>query len=354
MYNTAVVFTPKCYQHNPGKSHPESPKRLTAIMNELKRNRLLGSESWQFVYPKKASLGDVKLVHGIEYIRLVEAVCKAGGGLLDLQDTVVSSESFEAALYAVGGTLKAVDLVMTGESRNAFALVRPPGHHAGRFRALGFCIFNNIAIAAEHLLEEYKLQRVAILDIDAHHGNGTQEAFYETSKVLYLSLHEDPSSFPGTGFVEENGDRKGLGYKVNIPLPYQTCDDIYLKAMKEIAAPIMRQYQPQFILVSAGFDAHYRDPVGNLSLSAWGIQQVYAQIVNLASETCQGRIVSVLEGGYNLNTIGKLVAIAIARMSGSPYITKDKGPANSERVESQGEKILERVKKVQNSFWHIG
>jgi acetoin utilization deacetylase AcuC-like enzyme len=353
MNKTAVIFSPIYYQHNPGKDHPESAKRLRAIVNELKRSKLSNSEKVQFVLPEKASIEDVELVHGIEYIKLVKAVCKSGGGLLDLQDTVISPESYEVALYAVGGTLKAVNLVMEGKSENAFALVRPPGHHAGKFRALGFCIFNNVAVAAQHLLRKVKLKKVLILDVDAHHGNGTQEAFYETDKVLYISLHEDPSSFPGTGFTDEIGEGEGLGYTVNIPLPFRTDNRVYMKAMKEIVIPIIRQYEPQFMLVSAGFDSHYTDPVGNLSLSASCYGEIYEAIVKLASDVCGGRLVSVLEGGYRLNFVGRLATMAIARMSGTPYIVKDKIPVANRSVELQALKVLEEVKKIQRSFWRI-
>jgi acetoin utilization deacetylase AcuC-like enzyme len=350
MKKTAIVFSPIYYRHNPGKDHPESAKRLRAIINELSK---LTNENWQFVRPEKARLGDVELVHSIEYIRLVEAVCKSGGGLLDLQDTVASPESFDIALYGVGGTLKAVDLVMERKFENAFALVRPPGHHAGNFRALGFCLFNNVAIAAEHLLLKRRLKRVLVLDVDAHHGNGTQEAFYETSNVLYISLHEDPSSFPGTGFIDEIGEGEGLGYNVNIPLPYGTGDQTYLRTMNEIITPIVRQYEPQFVLVSAGFDGHYRDPVGNLSLSASCIQRIYEVIMSLASEVCQGKLVSVLEGGYNPNIVGKLATGAIAKLSGTAYTIKDETPMIKKRAELQGAKIIKEVKEAQRAFWSI-
>jgi acetoin utilization deacetylase AcuC-like enzyme len=353
MNKTAVVFSPKYYQHNPGVNHPESARRLGAIINELKKKPLSKSGNWQFVKPEKASLENVKLVHDIEYIRFVEAVCRSGGGLLDSEDTVASPTSFEVALYAVGGTLKAVDLVMEGKFQNAFALVRPPGHHAEKFRALGFCIFNNVAIAAEHLIKKYGLKRILILDIDAHHGNGTQEAFYETNKVLYISLHQDPTGFPGTGFIDEIGRGEGLGYNVNIPFPFKTGDLIYLKAVKEIAAPIIREYKPQFILVSAGLDGHYTDPVAELSLSLRCYQKVYEIIVNLASETCEGKLVSVLEGGYSLRFVGKIAAAAIAKMSGTPYIVSDEVLSVNRRVRRQGEKVIEEVKKVQRNFWRI-
>jgi acetoin utilization deacetylase AcuC-like enzyme len=353
MNKTAVVFSPKCYLHNPGGGHPESVHRLRAIVNELRRGKLSKSRNWQFVYPEKASIEDVALIHDREYIRLVKAVCKIGGGILDSGDTVISRGSFDAALYAVGGTLEAVSLVMGKKFENAFALVRPPGHHAGKFRACGFCIFNNAAIAAEYLLKKFRLNRILVLDIDAHHGNGTQETFYETNKVLYISLHQDPRIFPGTGFIDEIGECKGLGYNVNIPLPFRTNDQIYLEAVNEIVTPVICQYKPQFMLISAGLDGHYTDPVASLLLSALCYQRVYEIMVNLASEICEGKLVSVLEGGYSLNFIGRIVAAAIAKMSEATYTLNDKVPATSRRVKVQGEKVIKEVKKVQGAFWNL-
>ncbi len=271
-----------------------------------------------------------------------------------MQDTVVSPESYEVALYAAGGATKAVDLVMNRKFDNAFALVRPPGHHAGRFRALGFCLFNNVAIAAAFLQRKHGLKRILILDVDAHHGNGTQEAFYETDKVLYMSLHEDPTSFPGTGFMNETGKDEGQGFNVNVPLPFQATDMPYMLAIKEIVIPIAREYKPQFILMSAGFDTHYSDPVGNLCLSAMAIQKVHQSTMQLANQLCHGRLVSILEGGYNLRTIGKLAASTVATMNNTSYIFTDKTPQRSARIESQAAKVIDEVRNIQKASWKIG
>jgi acetoin utilization deacetylase AcuC-like enzyme len=351
---TGVIFSPVYYRHNPGRGHPESARRLRAIVRELKKSKLQGVGNWQFVKPEKARLKDVELVHGLEYIEFVESMCKSGGGLLDMEgDTVASPESFDVALYAIGGTLKAVNLVMKEKFQNAFALVRPPGHHAGKYSARGFCIFNNIVIAAKYLLKEFKLKRILILDIDAHHGNGTQEIFYETNKVLYISLHEDPREFPKKGFTDETGEGEGLGYNVNVPLPFRTGDQIYLKAINEIVKPIINQYKPQFILVSAGLDGHYADPVGSLSLSALCYEEVYETIFNAASEMCGGKLVSVLEGGYSLRFIGKLAVVAVAKMSEAIYSVEDNVPMTRKRIIEQGEKVIKEVKHVQKAFWNV-
>nr|AHM02015.1 acetoin utilization protein [uncultured miscellaneous Crenarchaeota group] len=322
-------------------------------MRELNKSGILKNGRCSLVEPKIAEVTDLGLVHEIDYIHLVQQICVSGGGLLDLEDTMVSPETYEVARLAVGGTLKAVDLVMKGKFRNAFALVRPPGHHAGPYYAMGFCVFNNIAVAASHLLENFNLNRVLILDVDAHHGNGTQEIFYQNSKVLYISLHEDPSVFPLTGFAEEVGEDDGLGYTVNIPLPFGTNDRIYLKAFNEIVVPIITQYKPQFILVSTGFDNHQTDPVAELALSAYSYTKIFDTVLELASKFCQGKFVAILEGGYNLRVLGKLAAAVIARMAGIPYLIRDKRSGAVSAVRKKGEKMIEEVKKIQSSFWNI-
>ena len=353
MVRTAVIFTPKYFLHNPGRSHPESAKRLQVMVREVEESGLLKTENCSLIEPEPARVQDVELVHDVDYIKLIEKTCKSGGGILDLGDTVASPESFDVALYAVGGALKAVELVMDGKFQNAFALIRPPGHHAGPYRACGFCIFNNIAVAATHLLKRFNLERVLILDIDAHHGNGTQGVFYSTNKVLYISLHQDPRAFPGTGFVDEVGEEEGLGYNVNVPFPFRTGDQNYLTAIDQIVAPIIQQYEPQFMLTSVGFDGHYADPVANLSLSALCYRRVFEKTLNLASRLCNGRFVAVLEGGYGLNFVGKMAAAAIAEMSGTEYELTDKILTVRESVRKQGEKIIEEARNVQGSFWNL-
>ncbi len=354
MKRTSVIFSPIFYRHKPGKSHPESIERLRSIIGELEKIESRNIGDWQFVNPERARLKEVGLVHGIEYVEFVEKVCRMGGGVLDLEgDTVASKESFQVALNAVGGTLKAVKLIMRGECRNSFALVRPPGHHASKYSAGGFCIFNNIAIAAKYLLKIVKLGRVLILDVDAHHGNGTQEIFYSTSKVLYISLHQDPRDFPGAGFMHEIGEGEGLGYTVNIPLPFKTGDQVYSKAIREIVVPIIRQYRPQFILVSAGLDGHYSDPVADLSLSALCYQEIWEKMVDLASQLCGGKLLLTLEGGYSLNFIGKIALATIAILGQARYDIMDRSPAVRENVRMQGEKVISQVRKVQGDFWDV-
>jgi len=350
---TAIIYSQKYLDHDPGRGHPESPRRLRVVIDELNRSGLLEKENCTLVEPRSANMKEVELVHESDHIQLVKECSERGGGLLDLGDTVVGPKSFEVALLAVGGALKAVDLVMIGKFQNAFALVRPPGHHAGPDYAMGFCLFNNVAIAAAHLLKDFNLDRVLILDIDSHHGNGTQEVFYQTDKVLYISLHHDPRGFPGTGFVDETGKGKGLGYNVNIPFPFRIDDQIYLEAVDQIVIPIASQFKPQFILVSAGFDGHYTDPVGGLSLSASGYLETFRKTLDLASRFCEGKLVTVLEGGYSLNFLGKMITAVVAEMAGVSYPIQDKSPVASSPLRKQAEKVIREVKNVQSSFWNL-
>ncbi len=351
---TAVVFSPKYLEHDTGRDHPESPMRLQVIRKELEKSGILETGSCSIVKPKPALIEDVELVHEPDYVKLVERFCRSGGGLLDLGDTVVSPKSFEVALLAVGGAIEAVKLVATEKFQNAFALVRPPGHHAGRYYALGFCIFNNVAIAASYLLRHFSKKRVLILDIDAHHGNGIQEIFYDTSKVLYIGLHQDPRDFPNTGFTDEVGENEGLGYTVNLPFPFRTPDKLYLKGFNQIVIPIIRQYKPEFILVSAGFDGYYADPVGALSLSSHIYPNLFSHIMNSASQSCNGKLVAILEGGYHLAILGRIVTSVIAKLAGVPYRLRSKrGWQPSAGVVRRAERVIDEVKRVQSSFWNF-
>jgi acetoin utilization deacetylase AcuC-like enzyme len=351
--NTAIFYSPKFLEHHTGPGHPESPSRLKAIIQELNQSGLLRTGKCAVIEPNPVSLEDLMLVHKPDYVKLVEQTCASGGGILDLGDTVVRSKSCEAAVLAVGALVDAVNAVANGKVRNAFALVRPPGHHAGASYAWGFCLFNNIAVAAAYLLSRLRLKRVLIIDIDAHHGNGTQEIFYATNRVLYISIHEDPRAFPGTGFGGEVGEGKGVGYTVNLPLPFRSTDEIYRKAFEEIVAPISTQYKPQFILTSAGFDGHYTDPVGALSLSMEGYEENFAKILALASQLCERKLVVALEGGYSLKFLGKMATAAIAKMAEVSYRVDDNSPSANPKTRKKADAVISHVKRIQSSFWKL-
>jgi acetoin utilization deacetylase AcuC-like enzyme len=290
-------------KHDTGAFHPESSKRLGAILTHLKETGL-----WDKLVvetPKRATVKDIALVHHPEYIRQVEEIAERGGGQLD-PDTVVSRDSFEAALYAAGALLDAVDAVMTDKASNAFCMVRPPGHHATPTRGMGFCLFNNVAIAARHLHKKYNLKRVLIVDWDCHHGNGTQEVFYEEPKVLYISLHRWPF-YPGTGSKEEKGKGPGEGFTLNVPLPWNTAGEEYLRAFERAMHEQARAYRPEFVLISAGFDTYLGDPIGGLGLEAGDFARLTGLVMEVSRKFASNRLVSCLEGGYSLEGLPRCV-----------------------------------------------
>lgn len=351
--NTAIYYSPTFLEHNPGPDHPEVPRRLKVITAELARSGLLNSGKCAYVRPQPARHEDLTLVHENEYVELIRKTCAAGGGVIDLGDTVVNSKSYDVAALAAGAIIDAVGLVANRKAKNAFAAVRPPGHHAGVYYALGFCLFNNVAIGASHLLNRLRFDRILIVDIDAHHGNGTQEIFYSTDKVLYISLHEDPRGFPGTGFIDEIGEGEGIGYTVNVPLPFRADNAAYQEALDEIVIPIAVRYKPEFMLISAGFDGHYTDPVGDLGLSTRSYEVTFKKLVALANQLCEGRLVATLEGGYSLNFLGKLVTSAIAKMASVLYRLDDCRQNVNSRSSRKAEQIINSVRSIQSSYWKL-
>ena len=353
MNETAIIYSRKYLQHKTGVYHPESPARLRVILRELNKSGIFNNESCKIVNPEPIKINELEKIHSRNYIQYIKKFCQKGGGFLDRYDTEVSLESYDVALLAAGGTWNAVNTVMNGMYKNSIAFIRPPGHHAGSDYAMGFCVFNNVAVAASQLIEKFNLNRVLILDIDAHHGNGTQEIFYKNNKVLYISLHEDPIEFPLTGFATELGEDEGLGFSVNLPFPYGTDDKTYFRGYNEIVEPIIRQFKPQFILVSLGFDNHYSDPIGNLQLSSDSYLKIFDSLLNLSSHFCQGKMVAVLEGGYNLRILGKLACAITAKMAGIPYKMKDKRQGSILKIRKEGQKTINKIKQIQTPFWKL-
>jgi acetoin utilization deacetylase AcuC-like enzyme len=354
MKSTAIIYSPRYLSHATGPNHPESPRRLETIIKGIDESGILEAGNLSLVSPRYASLKELELVHSSDYIKYVRQLSKSGGGILDKEtETIVSKESFDIARLAVGGVLKAAETIMKREFQNAFVLLRPPGHHAGPDYGLGFCIFNNVAVAASQLQRSFGLERILILDIDSHHGNGTQEIFYSTDKVLYISLHEDPSEFPGTGFMNETGEGKGMGYTVNIPFPFKTGDPAYWKAIKTIVVPIICQYRPQFIFVSAGFDGYYRDSVGELSLSGYIYPRIFQMMLELAHRFCDGKLVAVLEGGYKFTFLRKIIPTIISQMAGSKIRFLDPRPPINPNIQRRAEIIIEKTRRVQSKFWEV-
>ena len=309
---TGLYYSDSCLLHDTG-DHPESKQRLRAIMQRLRASGELDNLSCREA--PAADLGLVKSVHSPEYVDHLARLAARGGGWLD-PDTVVSSGSIEAALHAVGGTVQAAIDVATGDLANGFVAVRPPGHHATPARGMGFCLFNNIAIAARNLLDRGLASRVAIADFDVHHGNGTQEVFYDDPSVLYFSTHQMPL-YPGTGYQGETGRGRGQGYNVNVPLPPNVGDEGYPFVFESLLAPLLRRYRPDLLLVSAGYDAHWRDPLAGMRVTVPGFSRLAAMLGELARELCGGRVLFVLEGGYDLAALSGAVEATVKRLRGS-------------------------------------
>lgn len=312
MSKTGLVYHDDYLKHETGDGHPENPKRLLHLMDHLK-----GTKIWndlELIKPYNPSPRWIKLVHSSAYIKSIEEACKNGIEMLDA-DTTISKDSYNVALLAVGGILAAVDAVIKKRLKNVFCAVRPPGHHAEHERAMGFCIFNNITVAAKYIQKKHNLKKVLIVDWDAHHGNGTQSAFYQDPSVYYFSVHQFPH-YPGTGKEDEIGEREGTGFTLNMPMAAGSGDLEYLEAFENILSPAAQKFFPDFILISAGFDGHKDDPLSNLNLTSTGYERLTQVILDLAEKCCQGKVVSVLEGGYNLKAFSESVEAHLSALSG--------------------------------------
>jgi len=301
---TSIVTDPLFQEHQTGSGHPERSERLSTVQTMLEQ------QSWysdlQQIPPAAVQPDSIELVHGAEYADKIAAACQQGEPWIDTPDVAVSAESFKVASHATGSLLGLVDEVMTEKADNGFALVRPPGHHAEHDTAMGFCIFNSVAIAARHLQKEHGLERVMIIDWDVHHGNGTQHTFEQDPSVLFASLHQFPH-YPGTGAASEGGIGEGEGTTVNCPMSPGAGDTEYKAAFEQVILPKALSFKPDFILVSAGFDAHEADPLGSINLTDESYRWMTKVVMNLADHACEGRVVSVLEGGYDLNALARSV-----------------------------------------------
>ena len=306
MRRTGYVYDDRYLLHDPGSWHPERPDRLKAIQASLKDSGIL--ELLIHLKPYPAPLAWVERLHDPDYIRRFQDTCQGGQQIFEVQDCGISPESYEIALLAAGGVMAAADAIMGDKADNAFCAVRPPGHHAERARALGFCFFNNVALGVVYLLENFGLERVAIVDWDVHHGNGTQHLFEADPRVFYLSLHEDPQyCYPGTGYRREEGKGPGKGFTLNLPFPPHSGDEEYLEALRNEGLPRLRQFAPQFVMISAGFDAHAKDPLAQMHLTRSGYREMTRLVLDLAQESAGGRLITVLEGGYNLEVLEECV-----------------------------------------------
>jgi acetoin utilization deacetylase AcuC-like enzyme len=339
MADIAIVWDERYADHDTG-DHPESPQRIGAIVDHLR-----GTDLWarlQEIRPTMAEPAEVLRVHTRGHLERIRRAAEVRGGEWVDNDTYVSAQSFEVALLALGGVLDSLELWFEGLV--PFALVRPPGHHATPDRAMGFCLFNNVAIAARKLLS-LGYERVAIIDWDAHHGNGTQAAFLAEREVLYVSLHQWPL-FPGTGAAEECGVGDGEGFTVNVPLPPGSTDGDFTEAFAVLVEPIVDQFAPQAILVSAGFDTHARDPLGSMRMTEGGYADLALRCLRLAQRHAGGRMVLALEGGYDLAALGRSVEATLRALADEQ--APDVGAPTAAALE-----MIERALGVQRQFWQV-
>jgi acetoin utilization deacetylase AcuC-like enzyme len=304
MGTTGLVYHPVYLDHDMGAGHPESPNRLRAILQQLERSGTAGRV--RKIEPRKAEDEWITQIHSPSYVAALNTHQPASGRVALDADTSMSPGSLPAAYLAAGGALAAVDAIMRGDVEHAFCAVRPPGHHAESARAMGFCLFNNVAIAARHVQKKHSLSRVLIVDWDVHHGNGTQHSFEQDPSILFFSTHQYPH-YPGTGRATERGTGAGEGFTINVPMEAGEGDDEYHAIFLNVLLPAAEAFKPEFVIISAGFDAHRDDPLASMGLTEAGYSDLTGLVVGIAKRHAQGRLLSALEGGYNLTALGASV-----------------------------------------------
>jgi acetoin utilization deacetylase AcuC-like enzyme len=346
---TGIVKDKRYLQHSAGFAHPESPERLAAIYEMLDNPGM----SWKFtaITPREATHEEIAVIHSPSYIDYVAETAGKDCVMLDA-DTVTSPETYKIAKLAAGGVLNAINSVVAGDVDNAFAFVRPPGHHAENDAAAGFCIFNNVAIGAMHAILKHHMKRVLIVDWDLHHGNGTQHLFYNDPRVLYFSTHQYPH-YPGTGSVEEIGQGKGKGYTVNVPLQCGAGDDAFIKVFRRILEPVALEFQPELVLLSAGFDIYFQDPLGGMRVTPKGFAALARILMNIADSCCQGRLVAVLEGGYHIQGLTRSVKTVLEEMLDETHCPEEQLVASELSADDEINLIISRVARTIAPFWKL-
>jgi acetoin utilization deacetylase AcuC-like enzyme len=336
--DTLLLTDDRMLAHEPGQWHPESPSRLAAILRRLDERAV---PHVKLASPPRATEAELSRVHSAEHVRALLAL--AGRSEEIDPDTTVSAGSIEAALLAAGAAAESVRAVLDGRANGAFALVRPPGHHAERGRAMGFCLFNNIAVAAAEAHAK-GLERVLCVDWDVHHGNGTQRSFWRSKDLLFLSTHQWPL-YPGTGHESEVGEGEGAGYTVNVPLPSGCGDRDYAAVFRDLLLPLAETYRPELVLVSAGFDAHRDDPLGGMGLTADGFAALCGVVKDIADRHCPGKLVLTLEGGYDLQGLSDSVrcCVEVLASGGAPRLQPDASAAARDAIA--------RAKAAQATHW---
>lgn len=341
MSKSAVVIDREYLKHLPGEGHPERPQRIKVLLDLAEG---LDAGRFQLLPPRVATRAELELVHTPDHVRLVEATSQSNRYALD-GDTITCRDSFGVGLLAVGGFLTMLDAVAAGEAKNGIALVRPPGHHALSGRAMGFCLFNTMAIGAEYLKRSHGAERVLVMDWDVHHGNGTQDAFFEDPAVLFVSTHQFPF-YPGSGAVNEVGAGAGEGYTLNVPLPAGCGDAEYRRVFQEIVVPAAEAFAPEWILVSAGFDPHRRDPLGGMGVTEQGFGAMAERLLELADRFSGSRIAFLLEGGYDLAALRDSVRAVLTAMQ------ERAAPASEPLQQSPSalDPLLHRIRQVHEKY----
>ncbi len=344
-----LLSDPAMFEHDPGPGHPERPQRLVTVCDALRTQPVAGTR-WAIPQPAPNPL--LERVHAPVYVDHLDEL-RGTSARLDA-DTLVSPGSIAAARLAAGAAVDAVTAVIAGRARRAFALVRPPGHHAEVDRAMGFCLLNNIAVAAAHARADLGCRRVLIVDWDVHHGNGTQHAFFDRRDVLFFSTHRFPF-WPGTGDLHEIGADAGIGFTVNVPLPAGCGDTEYRAVFDELLVPVADDFEPELILVSAGFDAHTRDPLGGMSMTTQGYRSLCGVVCELADRLCDGRLALILEGGYDLDALAGSVRACVEVLAGAASPESRAPPEPQEVMGSEGsaERVIGEVRRIHRGFWPL-
>jgi len=358
---TGIVYDPIYLEHRIGV-HVESHERLIGIMNFLKDKKVLENPNFEVIQPRKATTEQIKYIHQeslINEVKEVSEIAQVTGHIQQLDmDTAVSAKTYEASLYSVGGNLTGIDEILEGKVNNVFAAVRPPGHHSNAYKCSGFCIFNNIAIATEYLFREKNIKRVAIIDWDCHHGNGTQDIFYNGSvngEVVIFNSHQDGRTlYPGSGFVNDIGSGKGEGKIINYPMPPRAAEDIIMLYFEEVVNPICQKFKPEFILISAGFDTHWTDRLTNMGWTIQGPANYLKSIKNMAEEYANGRILITLEGGYEIDKQAKAVYNCLQVLNNNDDNVIEEKPRKSgeEVLNYVNNKLIPELKENLNPYWN--
>jgi len=348
MKRTGIVKDGRYLEHVMDPGHPESPERLIAIYKMLEETEM--KDLFEAVKPRATTREELESVHSPAYIDLVASTAGKRYYRLDM-DTSTCAKSYEAALWAAGGLLELIKAVMEGKLNNGFALVRPPGHHAERDRAMGFCLFNNVAIGAKYAIQNFSLEKVMIVDWDVHHGNGTQSSFYQDPQVLYFSTHRYGFFYPGTGAATEVGKGKGEGFNVNVPLSTGAGDAEYGNIFEKILKPIALEYKPQLVLVSAGFDTHHDDPLGGMEVTEKGFSRMAQILMGIADSTAQGKMVITLEGGYDVSGQSQSVKAVLKELAQDSPLDKSELIEKEKTDYPRIERLLLQLKEIQKRYW---